>query len=195
MIPMPLPRLLAAIPLMSLLVAACAAPDPTPSVEASRAATVAPSPSTDPTASPEPTASPDPTPEPPTGEPPPLALEVVAEGLAEPIGLATGPDGWLLVQEQHGRVISVETASGETSVTLDISDRVLGGGERGLLGLALHPDFPDDARAFVHYTDGRGNTVLSEFDVTDVDDPIGIDPTTEDVLLQVEQPFSNHNGG
>jgi glucose/arabinose dehydrogenase len=37
--------------------------------------------------------------------------------------------------------------------------------------------------------------VLSEFDVTDVDDPIGIDPTTEDVLLQVEQPFSNHNGG
>ncbi|HSI98925.1 MAG TPA: PQQ-dependent sugar dehydrogenase [Patescibacteria group bacterium] len=124
-----------------------------------------------------------------------MALQVVAEGLAAPIGIAPGPPGWLLVQEQEGRVMAVALASGEVSVALDITDRVLGGGERGLLGLALHPDFPDDARAFVHYSDGDGHTVLSEFAVTETSNPIGVDPTTERVLLRVEQPFANHNGG
>jgi glucose/arabinose dehydrogenase len=136
-------------------------------------------------------ASPGPTPD----EPPPLALQAVAEGLAAPIGIATGPAGWLLVQEQAGRVIALETATGATTPALDITDRVLGGGEQGLLGLALHPAFPDDARAFVHYSDREGNTVLSEFEVTETSSPIVIDPGTERVLLQVEQPFANHNGG
>jgi glucose/arabinose dehydrogenase len=124
-----------------------------------------------------------------------LALEVVAEGLAAPIGIATGPPGWLLVQEQEGRVLAVALADGDTSVVLDISDRVLGGGERGLLGVALHPDFPDDARVFVHYSDRDGNTALSEFDLMETGTPISADPATERVLLRVEQPFANHNGG
>ena len=80
-------------------------------------------------------------------------------------------------------------------MTLDLSERVLGGGERGLLGLALHPEFPVAGRAFVHYSDRDGNTVLSEFEVTQTGGPIGIDPATERVLLQVQQPFANHNGG
>jgi glucose/arabinose dehydrogenase len=128
-------------------------------------------------------------------DPPPLALTAVGEGLAAPIGIATGPPGWLLVQEQDGRVVALDTESGATAVAMDITDRVLGGGERGLLGLALHPDFPDDARAFLHYSDRDGNTVLAEFDVTDTSDPIAIDAGSERVLLQVEQPFANHNGG
>jgi glucose/arabinose dehydrogenase len=122
-------------------------------------------------------------------------VEPVADGLAAPIGIATGPPGWLLVQEQDGRVVALETESGQTEVSLDITDRVLGGGERGLLGLAMHPDFPDDARAFVHYSDRDGHTVLSEFDVTDPADPIVIDPASERVLLRAEQPYANHNGG
>ena len=194
---MPLPRL---VPLLviAVLLAACGGPDPTPAhsgepMPPSMGSGVpAPRPSaSDPSANPAPSVTPGGSP----GDAPPLALEPVADGLAAPIGIATGPPGWLLVQEQDGRVVALETASGDTVVALDITDRVLGGGERGLLGLALHPDFPDDPRAFVHYSDRDGNTVLSEFDVSDPTSPIVIDPASERVLMRAEQPYANHNGG
>jgi len=80
-------------------------------------------------------------------------------------------------------------------VALDLSDRVLGQGERGLLGLALHPDWPNDPRAFVHYSDRAGNTVLSEFRAAGSGPPPSFDPASETILLQVAQPYANHNGG
>jgi glucose/arabinose dehydrogenase len=81
-------------------------------------------------------------------------------------------------------------------VTLDITDRVLGDGEQGLLGLAVHPDWAGDGlRAYVHYTDRAGDTVLSEFLVTDFALPHRLDSATERVLLRVDQPYANHNGG
>ncbi|MGZ8563694.1 MAG: PQQ-dependent sugar dehydrogenase [Candidatus Limnocylindria bacterium] len=193
-----LPPRSAVVLIMIVLLAACAGPDPSPSVssEPSAAAPSAPEPASTATVPAPPSSdAPSATPEPIATDPPPLALQGVAEGLAAPIGVATGPAGWLLVQEQDGRVIALETATGAMTVALDITDRVFGGGERGLLGLALHPGFPDDARAFVHYSDRDGNTVLSEFDATETSGPIVIDPTTERVLLQVAQPFANHNGG
>ena len=76
---------------------------------------------------------------------------------------------------------------------LDITDRVRAGGEHGLLGLALHPDFPTDDRIFVDYTDLDGNTVVSSFSMS-LDGDVA-DPGSERILLQVEQPFANHNGG
>ena len=188
------------VPLLAigLLLAACGGPNPTPAQSGdpgpgpSRSAVPVP-PTTAPPASSS--AAPSATPGRSPGEVPPLAVDPVADGLAAPIGIATGPPGWLLVQEQDGRVVALETASGDTEVALDITDRVLGGGERGLLGLALHPDFPEDERAFVHYSDRDGNTVLSEFEVTDPATPIVIDPASERVLLRAEQPYANHNGG
>ena len=181
---------------MVLLLAACGGPDPTPRASDEPSAT--PTGSTAPTSTAAATDG-SPSAEPSASirgfDPPPLAIEPVASGLAAPIGIATGPAGWLLVQEQNGRLIALETASGDTALALDISDRVLGGGERGLLGMALHPDFPTDARAFVHYSDLAGNTVLSEFEVAARADPLQIDAGSERVLLQVEQPFGNHNGG
>ena len=194
-----------ALLVMGLLLAACGGPDPTPSTSGKPGPVRSPSTPPAPTTPPPPTTPgspsrpsdrPSASPPPVASEPPALALEVVAEGLAAPIGMATGPPGWLLVQEQEGRVMAVALSSGETSVPLDITDRVLGGGERGLLGLALHPNFGgDDLRAYVHYSDGAGNTVLSEFLVTDFALPPRLDPATERVLLRVEQPFANHNGG
>jgi len=201
MIPVSLPPAAPVAISVVLLLAACAAPDPSPgdpSAPALSTATAgteatptpsAPAPSTAPpeTATPAPTTSPD---------PPPLALERVAAGLVDPISIATGPDGWLLVNERAGRVIAVSPATGELEVALDIRDRVLGQNEQGLLGLALHPNFAgENRRAFVHYTDTAGNTVLSEFLQTDSALPPRFDPTTERVLLRVEQPFVNHNGG
>jgi glucose/arabinose dehydrogenase len=73
---------------------------------------------------------------------------------------------------------------------------VLGEGERGLLGLVLHPDWPADPRAFVHYSDRNGDTVLSELTGSqDGDAAPVLDPSSELTLLTVDQPFANHNGG
>jgi glucose/arabinose dehydrogenase len=196
--PMLLPRPLSLIAI-TLALAACGGPEASPSdpgpPTAAPSVRADPVPSTD--ASPaSPSGAPSASERPIAADPPTLALEVVAEGLAAPIGIAPAPPGWLLVQEQEGRVVAVSLESGERSVALDITDRVLGGGERGLLGLALHPRFEgENLRAFVHYSDASGNTVLSEFLATDAAVPPRLDPTTERVLLRVEQPFANHNGG
>lgn len=188
--------------ILALVVAACGEPDASPG-QPSRGEPA--SPSTPPTATPSPGetseppagTSPSPTPTPGvSADPPPLELELVADGLDAPIGIAGAPGGWLLVNERIGRVVAVDAASGERSVVLDLTDRVLGEGERGLLGLALHPEWPSVGRAFVHYSDRNGNTVLSE--VASGADPSGMptfDAASERVLLQVQQPYSNHNGG
>ena len=185
-----------ALPL-ALVLAACATPSP------SAAPSDASGPPSTPAASasdaPEPTRSGSATAsgEPIAAEPPPLALEEVATGMEAPINITVTPDGWLLVNERIGRVIAVDPESGSTDVALDISDRVTGQDEQGLLGLALHPDWPDDPRAYVHYSsrEGDGDTVLSEFRITDEPLPPRLDPTTERVLLTVDQPYANHNGG
>jgi glucose/arabinose dehydrogenase len=179
----------------AVVLASCTADDPSPTSvptltpAATAAATTAATPS--PTPTPEPTATASP---PMAAEPPPIGLEVVGSGLSEPIGISPVPDGRLLVNERAGRVLLLDPATGTIETALDITDRVLGEAERGLLGLALHPAWPDDPRAFVHYTDGEGRTVVSTFAPASID-PLRIDPASESVLLTVEQPYANHNGG
>jgi glucose/arabinose dehydrogenase len=200
MLAMVLPRLGPALLVMSLLLAACGAPDPTPSPEAatpspSPRATVTPVP-TPARPSDPPTPSPSPSPVPIADDPPALALEEVAR-VDQPVSIAAAADGFLYVNERRGRVIAIEPTSGMTEVVLDITDRVGSeSSEQGLLGFALHPEFRGlNLRAFVHYTDRNGDTVLSEFSVTDVPRPARFDAATERVLLRVDQPFTNHNGG
>jgi len=194
--PMLLPRRLLMVVVMSVLLAACSAPlgsptPPDPSIAPTAEATRTPvDPGASGTAAPSPAATPAPI----ADNPPPLALEAVASGLSDPINIAVTPDGWLLVNERSGRVIAVNPDGGETTVALDLTDRVLGESERGLLGLALHPDWPEVGRAFIHYTDRNGDTVLSEFAATG-SEPSSFDPASERVLLQAAQPYANHNGG
>jgi glucose/arabinose dehydrogenase len=182
----------------AVLLAACttdATPSPVASGGAAPTPTGRPSPTaeaTTATSTPEATATPGPTPLPTPGEPPALAVEQVAGGLAAPIGIVGAPDGALFVLEQAGRIVRIGPG-GDTSVALDIADRVSGGGERGLLGLALHPGWPETGRAFVDYTDAAGASVLSELATTS--DGAAFDPASERVLLRVPQPAGNHNGG
>jgi glucose/arabinose dehydrogenase len=197
MIPMLPPRSrLLLVCLMSVGLAACATPrasdsplrtpSPPPSVTAEptrEPASNAPAPSSSPTAGEI------------AAEPPPLTLEAVASGLDAPINITATPSGWLLVNERRGRVVAVDPMTGETAVALDLTDRVLGEGERGLLGLALHPEWPDVARAFIHYSDRNGDTVLAEFGASADSDPPVLDAGSERILLQVRQPYANHNGG
>ena len=205
MSPMKLPRTSLPVLVMGGLLAACGGP-PAETVEPSPSATVAsPTPSASPDVrSPEPTPtpslSPDPTPPPIAADPPPLAIELVAAGLTAPTNISPMPDGRLLVAERAGRVLAVDPGSGELVVVADLGDRVTegttGSDERGLLAVVLHPAWPEVGRAFVHYTDRDGDTVLAELAAGLTDDGLPrLDPGSEQVLLRVDQPAVNHNGG
>ena len=119
-----------------------------------------------------------------------LALEVVAEGLDQPVFFTENDDRDYIV-DQEGRIWSLATGE-DPAVALDIRDRVEFGGERGLLGLAFHPEHPD--LLYVDYTRaGDGATVVSEF--TASGDPLIFDAASERVILVIPQPAGNHNGG
>lgn len=80
-------------------------------------------------------------------------------------------------------------------VFLDITGKVVSGGERGLLGLAFHPDYQKNGYFYVNYTFGEDlHTAISRFQVSKTN-PNVADPKSEVVLLTFKQPYSNHNGG
>jgi glucose/arabinose dehydrogenase len=66
--------------------------------------------------------------------------------------------------------------------------------ERGLLGMAFHPNYSDNGWFFVNYTDMNGDTMVARYTVL-ADDPNRADPTSAEVILQVDDPYPNHNGG
>ena len=120
----------------------------------------------------------------------------MADLLDAPVDVTTAGDGTgrVFVVEQGGTIRIVAEDRLVEAPFLDISDRLTSGGERGLLGLAFHPDFPADPRLFVDYTDTNGDTVVSSFTV-DPSTPEVADPASELILLTIAQPYANHNGG
>jgi glucose/arabinose dehydrogenase len=117
--------------------------------------------------------------------------------LAAPIGIANAGDGSgrLFVLEQAG-LVRVVAADGSLLARpfVDLSDRIISGGERGLLGIAFHPNFRANRRLFVHYSRaGDGATVVSELRADAARETAA--PDSERVLLTQSQPFPNHNGG
>jgi glucose/arabinose dehydrogenase len=86
-------------------------------------------------------------------------------------------------------------AANQAEVFLNITNRVVAGGERGLLGLAFHPNFQTNGFFYVNYTAGNPlETRISRF-TRRPDNPDQADPASEQVLLRYTQPFDNHNGG
>lgn len=125
-----------------------------------------------------------------------IGIELFASGFNSPVGIKHGGDDRLFVVEQAG-VIKILNADGSINSTpyLDINDRVINtGNERGLLGLAFHPNYASNGYVFVNYNDNSGNTVISRF-VANPGDDSTVDPNTEAVFLTFSQPYSNHNGG
>jgi glucose/arabinose dehydrogenase len=123
-----------------------------------------------------------------------MAVELVADGFDQPVDVVSTGDGSgdLLVVEQPGIIRRLPGGVGPAVAFLDIRGRVGSGGERGLLGIALHPGYIEDGRFFLDYTDVDGNTVVSRF-TRRLDG--GADPGSEQVILRVQQPAANHNGG
>jgi len=125
-----------------------------------------------------------------------LRLEEVAGGLASPSGIVAPGDGSgrLFILEQPGRIRIVDDGSLVDAPFLDIVDRVTSeGNEQGLLGLAFHPRYAENGRFLINYTDRNGDTVISAWTVGQ--DPNRADAGSERVLLSVDQPAGNHNGG
>lgn len=129
---------------------------------------------------------------------PAIQLIPVASGLSSPVYLTSARDGSnrLFIIEQPGRILLLPPGATAPLATpfLDIRTKISFGGERGLLGLAFHPQYATNRRFFVNYTrTGDGATVVSEFKASAANPNVA--DTTETILLTVAQPFSNHNGG
>ena len=128
-----------------------------------------------------------------------LKLSSFVTGLTAPVGMETPNDGTgrLFVVEQAGTIRIIEGGSILATAFLDITGNVESGGEEGLLGLAFHPNYSSNRRFFVNYTrrvSGQLQTFISEFAASTGDANLA-DPMSERVLLTVNQPFVNHNGG
>ena len=123
-------------------------------------------------------------------------IPIVTQGLEQPVFLTVpgSGSGDLIVVEQPGRIRTIRQQQLHPQPFLDITEKVFFGGERGLLGLAFHPDFPSNGRLFVNYTrTPDGATVIAEYQGTNSRLPAP--SVSERILLVIPQPYGNHNGG
>jgi len=120
---------------------------------------------------------------------------IISKGLSQPLFLTHSSDGSgrLFVVEQNGRILILDKGRLLPVPFLDISPLLSTGGERGLLGLAFHPNYPKNGRYFLNYTRKQdGATVIAEYQVSSNPNRSEMGET---VLLIIPQPYSNHNGG
>lgn len=122
-------------------------------------------------------------------------IQQIATGFNSPVNIQNAGDDRLFIVEQNG-VIKILNDDGSTNSNpfLDISSQVSSGGERGLLGLAFHPNYQNNRLFYLYYTNPSGDSVLSQFETSSIDPDEAI-PASENVMLVITQPFSNHNGG
>ncbi|MGB5552802.1 MAG: PQQ-dependent sugar dehydrogenase [Thermoanaerobaculia bacterium] len=130
-----------------------------------------------------------------------LDLETIASGLVRPVAIRHSGDGSgrLFVVEQAGKIRVLKGGQVLADPFLDIEDLVQDdANEEGLLGLAFHPDFTNNGYFFVNYTHNpptaKDRTIVARYAVS-ASDPDLADPASATILLEIEQDFSNHNGG
>lgn len=141
---------------------------------------------------------------PPPPPPPPATFELVqvANLFSAPLDIQQPDDNSnrLFVAEQGGHIQIIQSnGTRAASAFLDVTGRsgFTSGGETGLLGLAFHPNYQNNRRFYVNYTRNSGaqlQSVIAEFTASS-SNAYFADPTTENILFTVDQPFSNHKGG
>lgn len=118
-----------------------------------------------------------------------------AQGLSNTTSITHAGDSRLFVVDQEGLIRIVDSNGNVNSQPfLDIQGRVTTGGERGLLGLAFHPQYNSNGYFYVNYVGEGDITHISRFNVSSSNEDLA-DPESEFVLLTVDQPATNHNGG
>ncbi len=159
---------------------------------------------TEPTETPTDTPLPSPTPIPPPVVIPSLptladislTFTPLADGFEQPTFLTHAGDGteWLYVVEQAGRILILKDGAVNVTPFLDIVDIVgSDANEQGLLSIAFHPNYSNNGYLFVNYTNNQGDTVIARYQKSD--DPNMVAPTSAKILMTIDQPYANHNGG
>jgi len=126
-----------------------------------------------------------------------ITLQPFLSGLSSPVLVTNAHDGTnrLFIVQQGGTILVLQPGGAIPSTFMDITAKVVSGGERGLLGMAFLPEYSTNRRFYVSYTrTGDGASVIAEYKASAVNPNLG-DTATERVLLVVAQPFANHNGG
>lgn len=128
-----------------------------------------------------------------------VTLQPIVSGLSAPLDFQIPKDGTgrFFIIEQAGKIRIVKAKKLVPTPFLDIHTIIESGGEKGLLGLAFHPQYKTNGRFFVNYTrrvSGQLQTVIAEYHVSAAD-PNVADPNSARILLVFNQPFDNHNGG
>lgn len=123
-----------------------------------------------------------------------IAIQSFATGFSGAIEITHANDSRLFVVEQGG-LIRILNSNGtiNTLPFLNLSSLISSGGERGLLGLAFHPNYATNGYFFVNYTNTSGNTVIARYSVNPSNPDIA--NTSATILMTISQPYSNHNGG
>jgi len=131
----------------------------------------------------------------------PIRLELVASGLSSPVYVTSAKDGSnrLFIVERAGVIKVLQPGSATPTIFLDITTKVLSGGEQGLLGLAFHPQYRTNRRFFVFYTKpgigaDNGALQIAEYHASPSNPQIA--DSTETPILTIQHPTNaNHNGG
>src|SRR3954447_18469980 len=123
-----------------------------------------------------------------------VSLQEVASSLGPFTGITHAGDSRLFLTIRTGRIVILENGSPRPQPFLDIQRLTTTDGERGLLSTAFHPRYAGNGFFFIDYTNVQGNTVIARYQVS-ASDPNRADPASARILLTIEQPFSNHNGG
>jgi glucose/arabinose dehydrogenase len=126
---------------------------------------------------------------------PQIELTPILSSLGSPVAVTHAGDGSgrLFITLQTGRILIYDGQQLLPTPFLDIASLITAGGERGLFSVAFHPDFSVNGLLYVNYTDLNGDTVVARYAVSI--NPNVVDPATAAILLNVPQPFANHNGG
>lgn len=124
-----------------------------------------------------------------------FVLEEFATGLSNPVEITNANDSRLFVVQQNG-IIKIIQPNGTINSAdfLNISSKITFGGERGLLGLAFHPQYATNGYFFVYYNNTAGNIVIARYSVSSTNPNIA-ETTSEKIILNIPKPFDNHNGG
>lgn len=124
-----------------------------------------------------------------------IRLTQVTSGVSAPTDIQNANDGSgrMFIVQQSGIIRILRNGALVATPFLNISSKTRADGERGLLGLAFPPGFAQKQRFYVNYTDLSGNTTIARYRVSSSAD--AADASSEVVLLKIQQPFANHNGG